>query len=221
MGAVSINLKYGENITSTDIEKLTIELYRDKKILATNVLQPTKLNDTQKAMDNITSPFNLGRTETHDKWEWVRGIYKLGTDKQVVESDLPDKVVATYVVKGITYVSTITLSEGLTVPEPFVVSETEELVNEASAKEELETSQVNGGVTSNGVEEDAGKEGAKAEETMIEGAVPAVIEPITNITKDNTEAQTESSAEENKTDEAQTESSTEENNTEAAESVAI
>lgn len=124
LGSVSITLTYKDDIQSADVEALEIEIYNDKKLLATNILQPEKLNDTEKGSKNITSPFNLGRSEKHDKWAWVRGEYPLNGE-EVTEDDLPNKVVATYVVNGITYVSEIELDDdaSLQVPKSHEVSE--------------------------------------------------------------------------------------------------
>lgn len=118
LGSVSVDLTYNDNITSANVESLKIELYNGKKLLATNILQPEKLNDKEKSSKKITSPFNLGRSEKHDKWAWVRGEYPL-KGETVTTDDLPDKVVATYVVNGIKYVREIELKGDLTVPKTY------------------------------------------------------------------------------------------------------
>ena len=123
LGSVIVQLNWAKaNITNGDIEALKIAIYKDEKLLATNILQPEKLNDKQIKMKNIDSPFNLGRSEKHDKWAWIRGEYKLQGDK-VTNADLPNKVIARYVVNGITYVSEIDLSNNLTVPNAYGATE--------------------------------------------------------------------------------------------------
>ncbi len=132
LGTVSVKLTYGDNIKTSDIEELTIELFNGENKLATNILQPKKLNEKEKASDYIVSPFNLGRSEEHSEWAWVRGKYNLqGTE--VTQADLPNKVVATYKVDGKTYVSEIEITESLTVPAPY-----ELLAPPAGSKTELE-----------------------------------------------------------------------------------
>ncbi|SNV67638.1 hypothetical protein [Clostridium cochlearium] len=125
LGSVIVNLTYGAGIKSADVESLKIELYNGKKLLATNILQPEKLNKKEKELEKITSPFNLGRSEKHDKWAWVRGEYPLQGD-EVTTADLPNKVVATYVVKGIKYVSEIELKDTLTVPKTYAEVQAEQ-----------------------------------------------------------------------------------------------
>ncbi|MDA3128766.1 S-layer homology domain-containing protein [Aliibacillus thermotolerans] len=124
LGSVIVNYTYGDGVTSGEVDSLEISIYNDDRLLATNVLQPEKLNTTAKGSETISSPFNLGRSEVHDKWAWVRGEYPLLVDGVVNPSDLPNKVVATFVKDGVTYTSEIELdTSALEIPEPYVAPE--------------------------------------------------------------------------------------------------
>ena len=105
-GNVSVNLTLAEDedYTYDDIESLKIELYHDDKLLATNTLQPEKLNDTEKGKNVITSPFLVGRAEENSDYAWIRGAYKINAEKPTAD-ELPNKVVSTYTIDGTTYVA--------------------------------------------------------------------------------------------------------------------
>lgn len=122
LGSVIINLTFGDGITSDQVESLEVSIYNGDRLLATNILQPEKLDGEH---ETLSSPFNLGRSEIHDEWAWVRGEYPLLVDGVVNQSDLPNKVVATFVVDDVTYTSEIEITDELKTPKPYDESEEE------------------------------------------------------------------------------------------------
>lgn len=98
-GNVSVDLTLNhEGKTYANVESLEISLYNGDELLATNKAI-VALTGTV-----TTSPFLIGRTEAVDAFSWHRGAYPI-VGALPTENEIPNKVVATYVIGGTTYVS--------------------------------------------------------------------------------------------------------------------
>lgn len=106
-GNVSVDLTLDEGKTYAEVESMKIEIFNDNTPLATNTLQLEKLSN--KDVSTLTSPFHVGRTTENSTYAWVRGVYPIA-GALPTENEIPNKVVATYVIGGTTYVSETEIS---------------------------------------------------------------------------------------------------------------
>lgn len=104
-GNIGVRLTLPENIDFENVDSLVIEILNGDNVLATNTLIKKQ---TGKSID---SPFLIGQKGNTD-YAWDRGVYPVA-ERTPKNDELPNKVVATYVINGITYVSESTVSVSL------------------------------------------------------------------------------------------------------------